>query len=293
MMISRVTWLAILGIALIGCGDSNSSKTESSEVHSDSSSSTETPSVSDVERALSVLKRADRLVDQRWNEALAKAYAAIDIASPEAQRLREVYAAVEKTGGYPPPTPEDVESIHLAFCEAISARMNAIAAIQDELENDGLTDLAQIKLLQDQAVQLRKELKLNDQQIAVMTKPQATRKAELFEVTVDARQNPLKSLAELDQLFSPGDVLYLFPNPNDKWYTGRYKRVDFRGRMAGAGKAPTMKLRTRLSKVIPGHTKIGQRLILLDEGRLAFYCEDRWPESNEGSIRVTVVAMRH
>lgn len=291
-MFRRVAWLLLLIIVLGGCGDSKPDKESVSSDHTDSAISTGIPAASEVERALAELKRADQVVDQRWRDALAKAYAAIDISSPEAQRLKDLYLAVEKTGGYPPAAPGDAETIHMAFCEAVAARMNAIEVIQSELDNGQTKALDQIKKLQDQAIELRSELKLSDAQIAVLTNPQSEWKAEQYEITVDARQNPFNSRSQLDRTFKPGDVLYLFPSPNDKWYTGRYKWVDFRGRMAGAGKAPTMKLRSRFNKVIPGHTEIGQRLIVLSPGQIEFYCEDRWPESNEGSIRVTVVAMR-
>lgn len=292
MTIKPVTWLLVFSTALAGCGQSGAEDALPAGGETATHELADTKDLTDIERALAELTLAENAVEQRWRESLAKAYAGIDMASSQAQRLRDIYADVEKTGGYPPPIPEDAQAIHLAFCNAVAARVRAIEVIQGELDRGKTKNLEEIKELQGQVIRLRDGLKLNDQQIMALSQPGVAWQAEQLHVTVGALENPLKSPATLDPSFGPGDVLYLFPDPNDTWYTGRYRWVDFRGRMAGAGKAPTMKLRSRFNNVIPGHTKIGQRLIVLADGQLGFYCEDRWPENNEGRIRVTVVVMR-
>lgn len=192
-----------------------------------------------------------------------------------------------------PTDPDIAQSMHLAVCRRAATAKHALSLYEIAVDHyTRSVDVGRALELRGEQNTLREQLGLSDEQLDLFADPQAQWRAETYEITVDAKANSQKNRIPIDAEFKTGDVLYIFPNPEDKWYTGKYKWVDYRGRMAGPGTAPTMKLLFRVGSYVPHRLRIGYRVIVTGPSTLSFYCEDQWPNNNQGQIRVSVVAMR-
>lgn len=194
-----------------------------------------------------------------------------------------------------PPAPELAATWHqaarlraAAVSPALAAYATAIDDYTRDLQLDRATTLTQqLKAFQD-------NLPFTGRELDLLASPGIQYLPNRYEIIVDARENNARGKVTLEQTFQTSDVIYLFPNPDDTWYTGRFKWCDWRGRPnLRANQAPTMRLK-RVGPGIPGRAifPLGERIIPTQATTLSFYCEDRWPESNQGSIRVTVIVLR-
>lgn len=290
--------LPTLLLGLVACGgDEKPSAPELSQTDPDQAktpSAQKTPETVDekLADALADYLRKEQRSDELWQASLQEQIKlAYTLNEAEQKRIVNLYLQLKEVGGYPPASPEDAEAIHRAFCQQVASYQKAVEAYDRTIKHYTLkADPQRVAELRSHAKAFREKLNVTDVQTAVLADPQAKWRAERFDLVVDAKDNSQASRLRLDKVFAPGDVLYIFPNPEDTWYTGRYNWVDYRGRI-GAKKAPTMKLKYSYAQ-LSGPAFIGKRLILTSGNRLELYAEDQWPEKNKGQIRVTVIAMQ-
>lgn len=299
-------WLGIIIIVtpcfILGCGKrenapeggAEASSAEAQQLTDANDSTTEsTPPQSALSRVDSAIEDY-HLAIQRINDTLAQQYdqAITDSATQgdleTAQRLTASKEAVAESGGSPP-TPDAARAWHQALIEKAKAVQACVEAYQNAI--DQATRAVKI----EEATQLQAELKtfiadsgIPKEVLPILADPTTEWHEGEREFTVDAKNDSQASKIWTPTKFTKGDVVYLFPNPDDRWNVAKGGWVDYRGRI-GAKRPPQATLGCRIF----GHesnVSMGKRQIFHADGKIGLFCRDQWPSNNQGAIRIKLVA---
>ena len=243
--------------------------------------------------ALEIYRQSDALLTDEWSRSYDEEIARVKVLdAPEVVEIVKRLNRAKQVGGFPPCTPDDAEEIHRLFCDRAAAAVQVIEAYDNAIEHFTLAgETERVNAIRPLRDQFKKDLNLSDTQLKYLANPEAQWKAEVFAVTVDSRLHSRLNRAVLDVGLAPGNVLYIFPNLEDRWRGSSTPDVDFLGHSDTEG-IHNMRLRFFYGRTHPKQTVLGQRVILTASNPIGFYCNGGPHAQNSGQIRVTVVAMR-